>query len=131
MRRGPELAIAAATLVGTRFRLHGRDPATGLDCVGLVSVSLTLIGKRPLSISGYALRNGDVAHWFAEAERVGLHPAEGKIESGDVLLVSPSSLQHHLMISENPAQMIHAHAALRRVVREPMPQVAPLAHWRL
>ena len=28
------LAEAAAALVGSRFRLHGRDPATGLDCIG-------------------------------------------------------------------------------------------------
>jgi hypothetical protein len=28
-----DLANAAAGFLGVRFRLHGRDPATGLDCI--------------------------------------------------------------------------------------------------
>ncbi len=35
-----DLAAAALNLIGTPFRLHGRDPATGLDCVGLVAEAM-------------------------------------------------------------------------------------------
>lgn len=34
------LAEAALSLVGTRFRLHGRVAETGLDCVGLVAAAM-------------------------------------------------------------------------------------------
>ena len=44
MERNIALAIAAGELVGSPFRLQGRDPAHGLDCIGLVLVSLARIG---------------------------------------------------------------------------------------
>jgi cell wall-associated NlpC family hydrolase len=45
----PGLATAAETLVGSRFRLHGRDPETGLDCVGVVAAAMAAIGQSPPS----------------------------------------------------------------------------------
>ena len=44
MERNIALAQAAGELVGTPFRLQGRDCAHGLDCIGLVLVSLARIG---------------------------------------------------------------------------------------
>ncbi len=38
-------AEAAESLVGIRFRLFGRDPAYGLDCVGLVAAALARSGR--------------------------------------------------------------------------------------
>ena len=38
------LARAAAGCLGVRFRLHGRDPATGLDCLGLLGAALVATG---------------------------------------------------------------------------------------
>ena len=35
-----DFARAAEALAGARFRLHGRDRSTGLDCVGLVGLAL-------------------------------------------------------------------------------------------
>ena len=35
-----KLAAAALTLVGSPWRLHGRNPATGLDCIGLLGAAL-------------------------------------------------------------------------------------------
>lgn len=130
MSAGAALASAAATLVGTRFRLYGREPASGLDCVGMVSAALTMIGRRPLAIGGYSLRNRNVDRWFTEAARSGLSPVAGALKAGDVLLICPAPLQHHLMIVEGLDWLIHAHAALRRVVREPLTGMAPIAHWR-
>ena len=53
---GAALAAAAESLVGTRFRLHGRDPDTGLDCVGLLAASLAAIGRAAPLPNGYRLR---------------------------------------------------------------------------
>lgn len=112
------LVDAAVGLVGTPFRLHGRDPATGLDCVGLVSAALAATGTRPVAPHGYSLRNLAVDHWLYLAEQSGLVPSPGPIRTGDVLLVALGACQHHLAIAADPESIIHAHAGLRQVVRQ-------------
>ena len=42
---GEALACAAESYIGARFRLHGRDPVTGFDCLGLVLVAMRDIGR--------------------------------------------------------------------------------------
>lgn len=125
-------ARAAERLIGTQFRLHGRDPASGLDCIGLVAASLVAIGRVPAPPHGYALRNLAIARWLAHARLSGLERAEGPWRRGDVLLVQPSQVQHHLMIVSAPDYVVHAHAGLRRVVHQPLaPATHISAHWRL
>lgn len=129
--RGAALADAAAELVGTPFRAHGRDPATGLDCVGLVITALSAVGEAPVSPGGYALRNLAVTQWLPLAGPAGLVPAEGEIHPGDVLLIALGFAQHHLVIADGTASVVHAHAGLRRVVRQPRdPAWQIIAHWR-
>ena len=125
-------ARAAEGFIGTPFRLHGRDPASGLDCIGLVFASLTAIGCDPVAPRGYALRNCTIAHWLGYAGLSGLVQADGPVLRGDVLLVQPSPVQHHLLIASGPDHVVHAHAGLRRVVRQPFAPGAPVAcNWRL
>lgn len=132
MDRGTLLAEAARGFLGTPFKLYGRDRGTGLDCVGLVIASLNKIGVRNEDPAGYGLRNHNVDRWLGFARRAGLGPVGSSVEAGDVLLVRPSPCQHHLMISENSHYAIHAHAGLRRVVRQRLaPNIAIAAHWRL
>ena len=124
---GLDLALAAQALVGTRFRLYGRDPATGLDCVGLVAAALGATAP-----TGYRLRNRDIAAALAFAPAAGLAKVSGPIEPGDVLLVRGGPAQHHLLIAGPRGGFIHAHAGLRRVVATPGPLPWPLErHWRL
>jgi cell wall-associated NlpC family hydrolase len=126
------LAGAAESLIGTRFRLHGRDPESGLDCIGLVAASLAAIGRTPNAPQGYALRNLSIEHWLDHAARSGLVRTKGPFMRGDVLLVQPSAVQHHLLIASTASEVIHAHAGLRRVVREPLtPDATIAAQWRL
>jgi cell wall-associated NlpC family hydrolase len=126
------LAGAAADLVGTTFRLHGRDPATGLDCVGLVCAALATIGAKPVAPRGYSLRNLAVDQWLYLAEQSGLVPSSGLIRSGDVLLVALGACQHHLAIAENADSIIHAHAGLRKVVRQRRaPDWRICSKWRI
>jgi cell wall-associated NlpC family hydrolase len=129
--QGEALARAAERLVGGPFRLHGRDPATGLDCVGLVAAALAAIGARPVTPSGYSLRNLTVSQWIHYAEQSGLVAAPGTVRAGDVLLIALSHCQHHLAIAVGATSVIHAHAGLRRIVRQPLePAWCFAAKWR-
>ena len=129
---GDAVAHAAEALIGTRFRLHGRDRETGLDCIGLVGTALTDCGREVRYPQGYRLRNADIARWldFAEANR--LRACTGPIRRGDILLTRPGPAQHHLLVALGGDRFVHAHAGLRRVVRQHLPLVEPpLMHWRL
>ena len=126
------LGEAAAALLGCRFRLHGLDPASGLDCVGLVCASLRAIGRDPVAPRGYGLRNLTVEHLMTFAESSGLEPATGPIGPDEVLLAALGYGQHHLMITTGRDNVIHAHAGLRRVVRHPRdPAGCISARWRV
>ena len=132
MTPGSRFAQEAEALVGTSFRLHGRNPATGLDCVGLVASALSAMGRVPRAPRGYALRNGSIASYLGLAEANGFQAIDGPIARGDLLLVRPGPSQHHLMIATGLREFVHAHASLRRVVIHrgalPWPRCG---HWRL
>lgn len=129
----PALATAATTLIGVSFRLHGRDPATGLDCVGLVAEALRRTGALPIAPAGYSLRaltvsgllpfvhaNGFVATGTAEPG-----------ETGDVVLVMVNPVQPHLLVTAERG-FIHAHAGIGRVTF--LPGVLPwqvAGAWRV
>lgn len=125
------LAQAAVVLVGCPFRLHGRDPATGLDCIGVVAAALSAIGAQPTAPAGYGLRNLTVDHWLHHASASGLEPSPGPVRAGDVLLITLGACQHHLVIATDERTVIHAHAGLRRVVRQPLEHTWQIrAKWR-
>ena len=129
-----EFAAAAATLCGVPFRLHGRDPATGLDCVGLVAVALDRCGRKAVTPEGYALRALSIAPLLGFAARNGfavLDPhAPG--EAGDLHLLRLSAIQAHLAIVLDLDRFVHAHAGLGKIVIEhrSLPGKA-IARWRL
>ncbi|BDI59641.1 NlpC/P60 family protein [Qipengyuania nanhaisediminis] len=129
---GARLAQAAAQFIGIPFRLHGRCAVSGLDCVGLVEASLRAIGRTPVPPRGYQLRNRDCVRWFGCARQSGFVHASGEWRAGDLLVFSPSPAQLHLAIAEQSDTIIHAHAGLKRVVREPAGRaMALMSHWRL
>ncbi|MBA4048267.1 MAG: hypothetical protein C0476_06975 [Sphingomonas sp.] len=119
-------AVAAArAAIGARFRLHGRDPATGLDCVGLVALAL---GEDAVP-SGYAMRGGDPARIAALIDACGLARAQDA-QAGDLLLCASGPGQLHLAIDSGTG-VIHADAVLRRVVERPGPVPwRVLGRWR-
>lgn len=120
MTKGEQLALAARSFIGAPFRLYGRDPDTGLDCVGLLVVSLNSIGIRADPPSGYRLRNSAIDRWLGHLHSAELIKNSAPIQAGDVLLVYPGPRQYHFMIADGSSQAIHAHAGLRRVVRQPI-----------
>lgn len=132
MTQGERLARAASDLLGIPFLLHGRNAKIGLDCVGLLLASLKTIGVEAEPPRGYALRNQSIDQWLKYAAMWSLADATGPILPGDVLFTSPGANQHHILIAEDGRNVIHAHAGLRRVVREPLSKdKSHIAHWRI
>jgi cell wall-associated NlpC family hydrolase len=130
---GNELAHAAESFVGASFRLHGRDPIMGLDCVGLVLLAMAEIG-RPIRLPvSYALRNLEPERFMQLPAAAGFfEPDDVELDDGDVLVFAPGAAQLHLAIVAIGGGIIHAHAGLRRVVRTPFPLPWPIiGHWRL
>ena len=126
------LARAAERLVGVPFRLHGRDPARGLDCVGLVAAALSEVGRPVFAPAGYRLRQVAIDRFLGAAARSGLGETTGTIAPGDVMLVRPGPAQHHLVIAATGGGFVHAHAGLRQIVLTPGPLAWPVDHhWRL
>lgn len=126
------LADAAERLVGCKFRLHGRDPTTGLDCVGVLAAALATLG-RPASLPmTYTLRTITPPDVSALARRCGMIDAPAPTRPGDVMLARLGPCQHHLLIALGPARFVHAHASLRRVVTWDAELEWPLVgSWRL
>ena len=122
-----EAVVRARALVGTRFRLHGRNPETGLDCVGLLICACPTITHPP---EGYALRGGSAAGFAAMFVANGMRCRCGAPREGDVLLLQPGPSQFHLGIWSG-ASLIHADAILRRVVETPgAPSWPIVSAWR-
>lgn len=126
MTAAMRVVAGARATIGAPFRAHGRDPALGLDCVGVVVCAL-----RAADVSvrerAYALRSG----LFPEDCVPGrLARADGG-EAGDILLCRAGPGQLHLAVrSENG--VVHADAALRRVVERPGAVPWPIvAAWRV
>lgn len=119
-----EIAARALALVGIRFRLHGRDPATGLDCIGLVAASTGVPAR-----TGYALRGGDPREIETVLRAAGFIRV-ATAEPGDVVLSRPGPGQLHMGVS-SATGIIHADATLRRVVDRPgAPDGEILGIWR-
>ena len=132
MSAGEAVARAAEALVGVPFRLNGRDPAVGLDCIGLAAVALRAAGCAVAVPPRLALRRAGLGELAGLAGQAGLAAADGAALPGDVLLVRPGPAQFHLLIAGCGEHFIHAHAGLRRVVATPTPLGWPLtARWRL
>ena len=128
---GPRIAEAAASLIGTPFRLHGRNPQNGLDCVGVVWASLKTAGLKPVIPQGYTLRNRSEDSFLTYAQDSGLREVDDPPKPGDILLVRTGPAQLHLLIARSKNSFIHAHAGLRRVVALPAPLPwSLLKQWR-
>lgn len=118
------IVTRARRLIGSRFRLHGRDPETGLDCVGLVG----LASGKPVDLpSGYPLRGGDMDRWCAWIDRHARRLPTGALRPGALVMLKAGPAQLHLGIWTG-ISLIHADAGLRKVVERagdpPWPVVA-------
>lgn len=119
------IVAAARACIGARFRPQGRDPAYGLDCVGLAGVAF---GRGDLP-GDYALRGGDARRIAALVESFGLRCVH-EAAAGDLLMLRTGPAQLHLVVMTESG-FVHADARLRRVVETPGPPPWPvIGIWR-
>ena len=120
---GVRAVARARALVGTPFRLHGRD-AAGVDCVGLVA----LAWQRADIPTGYALRSCDPAV-IESPLRAMRFRRRRKVKTGDIFVLNAWPAQLHLGIWTGDS-LVHADAGLRRVVETPgWPRWPVLSMW--
>lgn len=129
---GEEIAAAARACVGTPFRLQGRVPGVGLDCVGLVVWVGRSLGLIDHDETGYGL-TGSGGRLEAGLARAGLVQVSAEeFAVGDVLLFDMGrGLLHVAVRSEHG--IIHAHRGLGRVVEHRLDgewRAALAAAWR-
>ncbi|MDZ3830333.1 MAG: NlpC/P60 family protein [Sphingopyxis sp.] len=128
---GARALAAARAMVGVPFRRQGCDPATGLDCVGLVWAAFAAAGRALARPADYPMRGWSAERIAAALRAAGFQPVRAERRDGDVALIADAAGQFHLaMIGQDI--VVHAHAGLRRVVESP-PTVVPDAatRWRL
>jgi len=128
---GETIAAAAASLVGTRFQLNGRDPQTGLDCVGVILAALAASGRTAPPLPHYTMRRTHLDPFDRLAGSHGLRDVFGPSWPGDVLVFRTGPAQWHAAVALDGERIVHAHAALRRVVSSTVPPDWTIArHWR-
>ena len=116
----------ARALIGVPFRLHGREPVYGMDCVGLVAAAYCASAGIPV---GYALRGGSVDAYVSMINALRLTRRRGLLRPGDVLLMNAGPQQFHLGLWTGTS-LIHADAMLRRVAELPgLPPWPVIGAW--
>lgn len=126
-----QIAQRAHALVGCAFKLHGRNPDVGIDCVGVVSIALAARCDPLVVPRDYAIRGDYVERIFAIFDRDCFGPVlDGSSRPGDIVLCRPACGQLHFAVIA-PGGAVHAHASLRRVVLTPLPLPWPIVgQWR-
>jgi murein DD-endopeptidase / murein LD-carboxypeptidase len=115
----------ALSLIGAPFRLHGRDPVTGLDCVGVAAL---VFGVRDVP-RGYLVRTADGARVAAMIDDAGLRRVKRDLAAGDLVLLKSGPAQCHLVVMTE-AGFVHADAGIGRVVETPgLPPWPVIAVW--
>jgi cell wall-associated NlpC family hydrolase len=128
---GAAAFAAAQAMVGVRFRPQGCDPATGLDCAGLLWVAYAAAGRRLVRPGDYPLRGWRRERVEAALAAAGFQPAIGRARVGDAVLIALAAGQFHLGLI-GTTTFVHAHAGLRRVVETPLDAALLAApRWRL
>ncbi len=113
----------AQGLIGTRFRAQGREPALGLDCLGLAMLAYGVEAsaiRRDYRLSGDHKRElmAGLASGFRRVART-------QVRSGDLLLIRIAERQFHLAVRTD-AGFVHADVR-RGVVETPGAPVWPVA----
>ena len=128
---GERVAVTARAMLGVRFRPQGRDPAYGVDCIGLAARAIGSVMPLPPLPRDYPLRGGSADRIVETVDALGLDHATGAARSGDLLLCEAGPMQFHLAIIVAEG-LIHADAGIGRVVLRPGPSPWPvLARWRV
>jgi len=127
---GEVIAARARSLVGTRFRPQGRDPAYGLDCVGTAAVA---VGAPVEAVPrDYQMRGELLAEMEEGLCDFGCRPVVAQpLRAGDLVVCRAGPSQYHLAVITGGG-FVHADARLRLVVERPLPLPWPtVSAWRM
>lgn len=113
----------ARALVGRRFRPQGRDPQTGLDCIGLACTSYRVpTSEIPFNYRLRGDHRGQLVNglraWFREV-------AKTRAKAGDLVLLEVAPDQLHVAILTERG-FVHADARLRKIVEAPGAPIWPI-----
>ena len=109
---------AARSYVGSPFHHAGRLPGVGLDCIGVVVCAANACGFAHRDEAAYPLRSNGQLRINIDAQLVRVRDAM----AGDVLLMSLGDDEHHVALYTG-STIIHAYAAVRRCVEQPMADI--------
>lgn len=124
MTPGEQAVARARALIGTRFVAQGRDPSSGLDCVGLALIAYGIDGAGVRD--DYRLSGGHRAAILDFARSNFRRVPRPRRRAGDLVLLRPGAAQWHLGIWTG-AGLIHADIVSRKVVERPGPPQWPVA----
>src|SRR3546814_12107890 len=102
-------------MVGVRFRPQGKDPVTGLDCVGLVWAAYAAAGRRLVRPANYPLRGWRLERIEGALVVADFVRADDATRDGDVALIGHPAAQYHPGLT-GPETFINAHAVDRKSV---------------
>jgi cell wall-associated NlpC family hydrolase len=115
-----KIAQTARQYCGVPWRHQGRNPETGLDCVGLCIATAANLGIHFVGNPAYA-RSHDGSELIATLGRFLIPVRKENWRTGDVGLFKESGYPVHLgflAIKAGARTVIHAHARRRKVVEE-------------
>lgn len=119
---------AARGLVGVRFVHQGRDPAIGLDCVGVAIGAARACGLSVLDREGYGRAPGDDHAQTGLIAVIAAQPCLRRVQrppaAGDLLIMQFARVPHHVAICGGDT-VIHALGSIGRCVEHPID-----ATWR-
>ena len=111
----------ARSCVGTPFLHQGRNKKTGLDCIGLVVVSLEAAGLKVHDRQDYSRRpdGKSIVNALEQHNAVKIADAPvscDQIQRGDLLLFSYDNQIQHIAIATSSSTIIHSYATAKKVV---------------
>lgn len=118
------VVIVARWCLDTPFMHQGRLPGVGLDCAGLVVVTLNAVGIEVRDYRGYGRVPNEGRLRRAIDGQPCLEPVEiAKAEAGDIVLVRFGREPTHIGILTGPQQIIHAYEQIGRVVEHRLDEI--------
>lgn len=118
MTKGEQAVERARAMIGTRFVAQGRDPAIGLDCVGLALIAYALDAGRVRD--DYRLSGAHRAAILEFARTAFRRVPRPRRRTGDLLLLRPGAAQWHVAIWTGTG-LIHADIVSRKIIERPGP----------
>lgn len=125
---------AARTFIDVPFKHQGRNPEFGIDCIGLVKLSLALLGVVTPDRRNYP-RDPDGT--LNDAMRSVFGPEAFGLRADDAVSIRYKGQARHVAIvgeNRNGLTLIHTDARIGRVVEQPLDdrwRKRIVASWRL